>query len=540
MEERFRTKIKTAAPYVGEESARGEICATDILEKLPGRVEIGSVPLATTDASKIYHVMSYNPRDNRFECEFVLKVTQLKFDNEEDTKKAAMLFEAYKKLGEENPHFLEFCKYSYKELEGTGVQVEMLLENLGDQTLAKIRNPSRVDIKQWMIQLILSFAYMQKRGICRPDIKLENIFLKNGILRLKGDIRKQGYHPAYAAPEILKEEMSKGNTASDVYAFGMLMYQLICKKSILELEKERENHAKITRDDYEKTFLDSVSKNKLMAEIDDNNKIVMNMVLNCLKYEPKERATFESMMMDLLSMKKVLNVERDGYANEVHGSYVLSKIAYSYTNLFEDHKLALILQEKATNVRCKWLVENHFNVAVAYNNLGYNYSCIGDKGKALESYEKSFKITSNILKEASSTTATTYCNLGTAQRAIGDYEAALKSLENALEIRKRYLGEDNTGVALIYNNIGRVYSSKGDYKEAAGNYEMALKIYMSLEEENKIALTHWNLGYVYSKLGNKDQALDSCKEAYNKYMKILGEDHPNTKAAKARVEKFLE
>jgi tRNA A-37 threonylcarbamoyl transferase component Bud32 len=99
---------------------------------------------------------------------------------------------------------------------------------------------TEAEAKFFIVELILGLEYLHGLDILYRDLKPENILLDaNGHIRmtdfgLAKDSKNEASvtfvgSPAYLAPEMLTHRIS--NKASDVYALGLVSYELICGKS---------------------------------------------------------------------------------------------------------------------------------------------------------------------------------------------------------------------------------------------------------------------------------------------------------------------
>ncbi|HMI07434.1 MAG TPA: tetratricopeptide repeat-containing sensor histidine kinase [Flavobacterium sp.] len=146
-------------------------------------------------------------------------------------------------------------------------------------------------------------------------------------------------------------------------------------------------------------------------------------------------------------------------------------------------------------------------IAMAYRNIGINYSIDSDFNKALEFYRKALKstnnkkITSKILRSAG--LVYTYQNNYT--KAL-DYD--MQALKLSEEVR------DKKGVAAVLSNIGIIYFDLADYPKAIFYYEKARKIN---EEMNNLGYLSNNLG----NLGNCYSALAQNKKAIQYYFHAI-------------------
>lgn len=181
-------------------------------------------------------------------------------------------------------------------------------------------------------------------------------------------------------------------------------------------------------------------------------------------------------------------------------------------------------------------------MANSLNNLGLNYSAIGENQKAIELYNESITIMRKLDNQLG--IARSLHNIGIIQRSVGEYDLAIKSFEESLRIKQKYGGpltttsslgmigltlkskgqydealvyfhkaakierdyEDFRGVAMSYHNIGNIYNEKGDLASALKYYQMSFNINQDVGEEDGITVSLNNLGSIYLKKGQLKKA----------------------------------
>lgn len=101
---------------------------------------------------------------------------------------------------------------------------------------AKGKNFSEEQILDWMVQLGLGLFYLHERKILHRDMKTQNIFLKNGKIRLGDfgiakvlDSTKDFANTCIGTPYYMSPELFKNKPysyKSDVWAFGCVLYEM--------------------------------------------------------------------------------------------------------------------------------------------------------------------------------------------------------------------------------------------------------------------------------------------------------------------------
>jgi CHAT domain-containing protein/tetratricopeptide (TPR) repeat protein len=142
--------------------------------------------------------------------------------------------------------------------------------------------------------------------------------------------------------------------------------------------------------------------------------------------------------------------------------------------------------------------------AVTLNNIGYIYSALGKKQKALDFYNQSLPLSqANGNKALQSITLN---NIGYIYSALGEKQKALNFYKQSLPL-KRVTG-DKKGEAVTLNNIGAVYDDLGEKQKALDFYNQSLPLSRVTGDKTQESITLNNIGLVYDNLGEKQKALD--------------------------------
>jgi len=137
--------------------------------------------------------------------------------------------------------------------------------------------------------------------------------------------------------------------------------------------------------------------------------------------------------------------------------------------------------------------------------LGSIYSLLGQRQKALDSYELALPIFRSIRDAGGE--ADTLANIGEILSNSGENERALAYLGQALPLY-RAVG-DRQLEATILTNIGVVYGRLGEKQKALDNYWLALPLRRAVGDSAGEAATLNNIGNVYVDLGERQKALDN-------------------------------
>jgi tetratricopeptide (TPR) repeat protein len=143
------------------------------------------------------------------------------------------------------------------------------------------------------------------------------------------------------------------------------------------------------------------------------------------------------------------------------------------------------------------------------NNIGYLYSALGQKDKALDFFQQALAIRREVGYRSGE--GATLNNIGEVYRTLGQTDKALDFFRQALAIW-REVG-DRSGEGSTLNNIGGVYRALGQMNKALDFYQQALAIWREVGDRSGEGTTLNNIGAVYDALGQNDQALDFFQQA---------------------------
>jgi tetratricopeptide (TPR) repeat protein len=161
-------------------------------------------------------------------------------------------------------------------------------------------------------------------------------------------------------------------------------------------------------------------------------------------------------------------------------------------------------------------LDNQQRQALFANSLGFVWSGLGEKHKALDYYEQALPLRRQVGDKGGE--VTTLNNIGMVWSDLGEKDKALEFFEQALPLR-RQVG-DIGGEATTLNNIGAVWSDLGEKHKALDYYEQALPLYRQVGDKGGEASTLNNIGAVWSDLGEKHKALDYYEQALPLYRQV--------------------
>lgn len=328
-------------------------------------------------------------------------------------------------------------------------------------------NLSEIQILNWCIQFCYAMEYVSNQGYFHGDIKPDNILISNNSVKITDfglarpiDNKTKHYEGSifYLAPESWE---GIKNVKSDIYAFGIVMYQMI-------------NYGKLPYDGTSESQWENFHKN---CEIPECDSILYPLIKKCLEKDPNKRySSFKELNNDLLTIL-------DEEYNQKIEKPELEDIG-NIKNINNGH-LAAVFNDVA---KCK----KYYNLAISNSNdktTIYNYAL--DLIKLNEYNDALIQLKSLINDSGAIPLDRIYFNIG---RCYHEKICLYKSLEyykKAIEINKNDLKS--------HTNLGNVYASFGLYDDALFHYEYVLS------KNNEFTEALVNITELYREIGNYKQ-----------------------------------
>ena len=400
---------------------------------------------------------------------------------------------------------------------------------------------SEEQILDWSIQFTYGMEHCYENGVSpHRDIKPENILITEenllkitdfGLAKLIDKLNSiedniKGYFSGYTAGTfgyIAPESVGgKYDLRSDIYSFGIILYQLISKG---EYPYQSDNI-------YEIIELHLKPKN---IESPFNN-----IIQKCLNSDPKNRyQSFKELRDDLIVLHESHDYESSVYyPKEITNELNIIK-AYSYTSLGE-YDLANEYFEKIGNKtdsfhvtygsclrkqgknqeakkEYKKAIKLNYKQYIAHYNIANIFSDEGNYFEAQKEYKKALDLEPNNKK-----IHINYGNLlletNNVDEAISHYKIAengkpllfecMYNMGRAYRIKKEYVKSEacfkeaekiNNKKFQLYYDWGILYEEEGKYEEAIKKFKKSIKINPSDFE------SHFSLGRIYMKTNSKNK-----------------------------------
>jgi len=225
---------------------------------------------------------------------------KLKADDVEEFKKeAGTLFTVI------HPNCVQFLGIYHDQTTSTFyIVLEYLSQGNCLQLLRKRQNLSVTELFQMAMSTAKGMAYLESQGIVHSDLACRNLLVSvvNGRYRLKvcdfglsqsttEDAAIQKLPVRWCAPELFGG--GKTTTKSDVWAFGIVLYELFTLGSIPY--KDLKNAE----------VLKSVSKGSRLEKPESCPEEVYALMLRCWSVNPAERPSFSEISKELRSISKI-------------------------------------------------------------------------------------------------------------------------------------------------------------------------------------------------------------------------------------------
>jgi tetratricopeptide (TPR) repeat protein len=193
-----------------------------------------------------------------------------------------------------------------------------------------------------------------------------------------------------------------------------------------------------------------------------------------------------------------------------------------------DLKVRTALDRAATRIEGRFetqpLVEAsiHTTIANAYRELGLLAEAERHYGRSLDTRRRA-------LGEEHPDTLSSYNNLGQHYREQGKYAQAEQILTRVMDTRRRILGDEHPDTLITMANVGLVHHEQGKYAEAEPILTRVLEAEKRLrgEDDPETLISMLNLAKLYGDVGKLAQAEALLNSTIQLGRRRLGEEHPH-------------
>jgi tetratricopeptide (TPR) repeat protein len=357
----------------------------------------------------------------------------------------------------------------------------------------------------------------------------------------------------YMSPEQCAADPHDIDTRSDVYALGVVLYEMLCERLPYDLKGTVIHEATRVIREQQPPRLSTLNK-KLRGDVE-------TIVLKALEKDRDRRYQSASALSD--DIRRYLNneaisarpasvlyqfrmlVRRNraifGAASTVFVTLVVGVIVSTLMYLeaenargqAEQARTSAELQRVQAEEITRFLRSTLASVDPA-TALGREVTVKEMLDQAAERIDAAFE--SNPVAEAN-----LRMTIGESYRALGKYRESERHLRAALKLRDEKLGRVSEGVATTLSELGAVLEATGKYEEAASIWTEALDIRRELlgDEHETVAESRTNLGVLLWRQGDYEAAEPLWREALTIRRLRLGDRHPKVAASLSNLGTLL-
>ncbi len=404
-------------------------------------------------------------------------------------------------------------------------------------------------------------------GIAKP---LDPASFKEQIQTTQAGMRLMT--PRYASPEQVEGQAI--TTATDVYALGVLVFELLCgfwpyplkeglpseiERAIREqspakpssfMERATEENKSGAQErcppemiSHSRGVKPRELQRRLQGDLD-------NIVLKALRKEPKRRYSsvdqFYSDMRRFLEHRPILaQPDTRGYRIKkflIRNRLAVGVMAFVVSLLLgfstmvslqaqrisRESKLARFHEAQAIRDRDKardvlaYLIDV-FEESNPYEGQERNLSSQELLKRGVAKIDESFREQPEVRASLMHTFARIF-------QSLGSYEDAASLLRKALQLRRDLFGEAHEEVAVSLCDLGELYAAKGEFEKALESYRQGLDLWKGLAGGNQVEIARSlnGLANLLVKRGEFEEAETTLREALAIYERVLGREGEET------------
>lgn len=226
------------------------------------------------------------------------------------------------------------------------------MEYMDKGSLNKVLTQSPLTLqkqKEYALSIAKGLSYLHKHNIVHCDLKSSNILINS-----KGEVKitdfglsktnmksirvihEKSQAIEWQAPECLKLQ-AKFTSASDVYAFGMILWELTTGKKPF---------AQFTQEDREKVIIEAILAGKRETIPSNISPIFQDLIKSCWEQDPFKRPALKSIIAKLESIEHEQSVKKDKIeeqnidTNKIYEQGIQYENDKKYAESFEAYKRA--------------------------------------------------------------------------------------------------------------------------------------------------------------------------------------------------------
>ncbi len=168
--------------------------------------------------------------------------------------------------------------------------------------------------------------------------------------------------------------------------------------------------------------------------------------------------------------------------------------------------------------------------AAVRHTIGSSYRSLGLFDQAQAHLAWALETRQRILSDLDPRTLDSLNNLAGLRRQQGLLEEAQTMFHRVLEGRRRALGSEHSDTLISMNNLANIFKARGRLEEAEALFRQTLEVRRRVsgdDDRETLTLMH-NLAQTLRRLGRLDEAETMTRQAVAGRRRVLGEGHPNT------------
>ena len=194
-----------------------------------------------------------------------------------------------------------------------------------------------------------------------------------------------------------------------------------------------------------------------------------------------------------------------------------------------DLKVRTALDRAAARIEGKFDSQPEVEAAIR-KTMGNTYADLAQYAESRKQLERAVDLERRVWGPENPQTLNTLNDLGRAAWHEGKYSEAERILAPALEIERRVLGPEHPDTLFCMNSLGNVYRAQGKDAQAEALYSQTLEIRRRVlaPEHRDTLISMNNLANVYWSQGKYGQAQALYSQALAIQRRVLGPEHPDT------------
>lgn len=481
-----------------------------------------------------------------------------------------------------------------------GVQPFFAMELIRGKPLVEYAEEQRLNMRQrlaLMIQVCEAAHHAHQRGIIHRDLKPGNILVDEsgqpkildfGLARAtdseaqatrQTDVGQLLGTLAYMSPEQVLADPLQIDTRSDVYALGVILYQLLARKFPYHLSREIHEVVQTIRNvdptplssvnnayhgDIETIVAKALEKEKVRryasaADLASDIQRYLNdqpitakpssAIYQLQKFARRHKTIVASAgailavlvlgivasTWEAVRARRAEATARQESAiskavNEFLQKDILGQAsAYGQSKPDPDLKVRAALERAAQNIQGKFDKQPEVEASIR-ETIGKSYDGLGLYPEARAQFERTLDIERRVFGPENPKSIATMVNLGAALEGQGKFPEAEALDKQVLELSRRVLGPESPTTIRAMNRLCSVYDYEGKYAEGEAIGAQAVEISRRAngpESPDTLAAMHY-LAIMYYEQGKYTEAIALGNQTLELRRRVLGPEHPDT------------